>query len=237
MKGMVNNTQKYVLCSEKAGAGVLASLETAGYTPVVLPSYRKLPEPVSSHPDMLIYRLRSGALLTYKSYYEANRSLFGRLNCEIITEDIPPEKIYPHDISLNALRLGNTVYGRTDALSPYILRDADHTVFVRQGYARCSVCVVDRGAIITADRSIASAVGASGAEVTFIESGSILLEGYGCGFIGGASGLFEGGVAFTGDPMTHPSGKKITAAIGSRGMSILNLGEGILRDCGGLLFI
>lgn len=215
----------------------MTSLKALGYTPVLLPEYELLPVPVSSHPDMLIYRMSSGALLTYTGYYEANRSVFDRLCCEIFTEDILPDKVYPHDIYLNALRLGDTVYGRCDMLPQIILNDTKKAVNINQGYARCSACVIDQNAIITADRSIAGAAGARGVEVTLIESGNIELEGYGYGFIGGASGLLDGCVAFIGDPGTHPSGDKITAAVLSRGMDIIILDDCMLCDCGGLILI
>lgn len=228
---------KYVLCGGKTSFKVLASLKAMGYTPVPLPSYERLPEPVSSHPDMLIYTMRSGQLLTYTGYFNANRSLFDMLCREVVTEDILPDKVYPHDIYLNALRLGDTVYGRCDSLSPYILSDTKKAVNIHQGYARCSACVIDGSAVITADRGIAFAAGASGTEVTLIESGNIILDGYGYGFIGGASGRLGDGVAFIGDPMTHPSGDKITTAVLRRGLDIIILDDGMLCDCGGLILI
>jgi hypothetical protein len=159
------------------------------------------------------------------------------LCCEVVTEDTIPDNVYPNDIYLNALRLGDTVYGRCDILSQIILNDTKNAVNIHQGYARCSACVIDQNAIITADRSIAGAAGARGVEVTLIESGNIELDGYRYGFIGGASGLFDGCVAFIGDPMTHPSGDKITAAVLNRGMNIIILDDGVLCDCGGLIFI
>ncbi|MHB1151993.1 MAG: DUF6873 family GME fold protein [Eubacteriales bacterium] len=228
---------KYVLCGGKTSCKIQAKLKTLGYMPVPLPPYERLPEPVSSHPDMLIYRLNSGAILTYTGYYIENRSLFDRLGCEVITEDILPEKTYPRDIYMNALRLGDTVYGRIDMLSQYILNDSNKKVFIRQGYARCSACIIDCDALITADFCIASAASNNGAEVTLIENGNIKLEGYGYGFIGGASGQLDSGIAFFGDVMTHPSGKKITAAVLSRGMDVIKLDDGMLVDSGGLILI
>jgi hypothetical protein len=229
--------RQYVLCDGKTSCKIKAKLKTLGYTPVPLPPYERLPDPVSSHPDMLIYRLSSGAVLTYTGYYNENRSLFDRLGCEVITEDILPGKTYPRDIYMNALRLGDTVYGRIDVLSQYILNDSKRKVYIRQGYARCSACIIDQGALITADFCIASAASSNGAAVTLIESGNIKLEGYDYGFIGGASGQLESGIAFFGDVMTHPSGEKITAAVLSRGMDVIKLDDGMLVDNGGLILI
>lgn len=229
--------KRYILCGEKISRRAAASLVALGYIPVLLPPYKRLPGPVSSHPDMLVYPLSSGALLTYEEYYNAHRRLFNMLGREIITDSYLPDKIYPRDIFLNALRIGGTVYGRTDMMSRHILNDAKNSVRVRQGYARCSVCVIDDNAVITADRGIARAAVRAGTEVTLIESGDIILEGYDYGFIGGASGILPEGVAFMGDPAAHPSGEKITAAVRSRGLDIIMLDEGMLCDSGGLIII
>ena len=73
-----------------------------------------------------------------------------------------------------------------------------HPIFVTQGYANCSVAVVDERWIITADCGIARACRAAGLDVLqicpgFIRSGMVL------GFIGGCCGkLGADQLAFTG---------------------------------------
>ncbi len=228
---------KYVLCSDKISVKIRERLKESGLTPVLLPPYERLPEPVASHPDMLVYRLRSGALLTYAGYYALNSSVFQKLGCVIITEKIVPEKEYPKDIVLNALRVGDIVFGRTDRLSEMILKDTRRSVFIRQGYSRCSACVIDDGSLITADPAVASAVAEYGVSVTFITGGGIRLEGYGCGFIGGASGVIGNSVAFFGNISAHPEGEKIKAAVLSRGKDIISLEDDVLTDYGGLMII
>ncbi len=227
--------KKYILCGGKTSSDIKIKLQKSGYTAISLPPYKRLPEPVSSHPDMLVYRLSSCALLTYTEYYKENSLLFDQLGCGIVTEDKYPDKFYPRDICLNALRIGDTVFGRTDMLSGYILNDAKKTVCIRQGYARCSACIVDRNTLITADVSVASAVGKTGVDIILIENGYIQIDGYGYGFIGGTCGQLENAIAFCGDVMLHPSGEKITAAILSRGMDVIGLTNGVLVDNGGLM--
>ena len=231
-----NMPERIALCGGKTNRIIQAVLLSLGYRPILLPSYKRLPEPVSSHPDMLIYQLSSGALLTYEEYYNENRALFNMLGCDVLTEERLPGNKYPEDIYLNALRIADTVIGRTDKLSRHILRDAEETVYVRQGYTRCSACVVD-GDIITADTCIASAASRLGSRITLTKSGNIILEGYDYGFIGGASCRLREGIAFFGDIMTHPSGEKIKAAVLSRGFDVIKLNDGILTDLGGLVVI
>lgn len=228
---------KYVLCSDKISAKIRERLKKSGLTPVLLPPYEQLPAQVASHPDMLVYRLNSGALLTYAGYYALNSSMFQKLGCVIITEKIIPEDKYPKDIYLNALRVNNIVFGRTDHLSEIILEDTRRSVFIRQGYSRCSACVIDNGSLITADRAVASAVSEYGVTVTLITGGSIRLEGYDYGFIGGASGVIGNSVAFFGNVSAHPDGEKIKAAVLSRGKDIISLDDDVLTDYGGLMII
>lgn len=224
---------KAVYLSAKAPTEVFASLDALGYEAVALPEYSMLAKPVASHCDMLLYPYKVG-ILTYRGYYEANRELFSRF--AITLADIEPTEIYPRDIALNALSLGGKIYCLRGHTAREILQSGE-TVNVRQGYVRCSTLKIDEGAICTSDVNIAKAAQANGVEVTLIKAGGITLEGYGCGFIGGASVTFENAVGFFGELDSHPDSKKIAAAVESRGKKIISLCKGELKDFGGALII
>ena len=55
-------------------------------------------------------------------------------------------------------------------------------------------------------------------------------------FIGGAAGVFGGRLYFLGDPKTHPSYEKISAAAEAASLTVVPLCDGPLRDLGGILF-
>ncbi len=203
---------------------------------IKLPPYSRLPDPVSTHPDMLINILPNNKILTYGEYYRQNRVLFDNLEYEIITEENIPQNKYPYDIALNALQLGNKIIGRIDMTSNHILKNYPEQIKTNQGYARCSVCKIDENNIITADESISAAV-SSFANVTMIKYGYIKLNGYDYGFIGGACGKLKNSIVFFGNINTHPDSKKITASIERCGCDIICIKNGELYDYGGIVFI
>jgi hypothetical protein len=107
---------------------------------------------------------------------------------------------------------------------------------VKQGYAKCSVCVVDENSIITADIGIANAAESVGLSVLRISAGYICLPGHECGFIGGCCGKLAPDImAFCGDLSTHPDHKSIDAFLRERGVFAESLCRGQLTDIGGMI--
>lgn len=97
---------------------------------------------------------------------------------------------------------------------------------VRQGYAKCSIVVVDEDSIITYDQGIAaqcrrlSETDSDYADlsVLLVNPGNVTLQGYSTGFIGGTSGRVGNHTIFNGDLMAHPQGNLIKEFIESRGL-------------------
>lgn len=205
---------------------------------ISLPAFDRLPAPVSDHPDMLIFPKAGGCeLIVYEGYYQSNRPLFDALPFLIETIPDPISTAYPFDIGLNMLSVGGRLMGRVDLAHPR-LSEGMEPVMVRQGYARCSVCTVGKSAAITADPSIKQALFSIGIEVLTIRPGHILLEGYDCGFIGGASFSWGSQICFFGDLSLHPDGAIMETFIRERGYSAVSLFPGKkLTDFGGGIFI
>ncbi len=107
---------------------------------------------------------------------------------------------------------------------------------VRQGYSACSSLVSD-DFIISADKSILTAAEKCGIDCLEISAGGIELEGYDTGFIGGCAGVCNRTVYFFGDVMTHPDGKSIREFLKAHGYICVSLGEGVLKDHGGIKFL
>ncbi|MBP5166071.1 MAG: hypothetical protein ILP09_02280 [Oscillospiraceae bacterium] len=83
--------------------------------------------------------------------------------------------------------------------------DGRKIINVKQGYAKCSVCVIDEKHIISDDPGIYSACEKNGIECLYVRKGGILLDGFDHGFIGGS--CFKANkniVAFTGSLKKHP---------------------------------
>ncbi|MDD6799879.1 MAG: hypothetical protein PUE85_05620 [Firmicutes bacterium] len=212
-------------------------LVSLGFTVIRLTSFRALPRPVSSHPDMLLYR-KDGVFLTFQGYKAEAERLLSAFGARF--EAIPEQggSVYPLDIPLNALEIGDTVYANEKSLSESIKKDAKRVVNIRQGYARCSTALVSPKAAITADKGIASALKADGVDVLEISPGGIRLDGYGYGFIGGCSGNLGNGLyAFCGDIEKHPDGRAIVGFCEKHGVNAVSLSDEPLCDCGGLLIL
>ena len=72
-----------------------------------------------------------------------------------------------------------------------------------------------------------------------ISAGNILLKGYGCGFIGGASCFDKDSdtVVFFGNLSEHPDGEKITVFLEKHGHRVVFFEEFPLSDFGGAKLI
>ena len=148
---------------------------------------------------------------------------------------------YPENILLNFLYINGKLYGKKSAIDSALQRYCNDNhigiINANQGYARCSTLVINESAVITSDRSIEKALKNNGVDVLFISSGSILLEGFDYGFIGGASGkLNENTIIFFGNVKKHPDHTKIKDFCDKYNMRIKIISEEMpLTDIGGIV--
>jgi hypothetical protein len=192
---------------------------------------------------MLVFFLGKEYLCTKEYYFQA-KDIFEQINAlgytPIFTDEIHG-KDYPSDVLFNALPLKKHIYGLSAALSRELTKLAQKNgmeiINVRQGYTKCSVCKVTEFAIITADWGIAKEAQARGVDVLKIQVGHVRLDGYDCGFIGGASGADEKSVFFCGDILSHPDGEAIKTFCRKHGKECISLSNEPLFDVGTLFFL
>ena len=147
---------------------------------------------------------------------------------------------HPQNVRLNCLYLGGRLYGRIDAIDASVLDFCRERgiplVSVKQGYTRCSALVIGGSAVITADKSIEKALRSNGAEVLLVQPGHIRLEGFDCGFIGGAGFSDNDVTYFFGDITKHPDYERIKVFCAKyySKIEILNREEP-LTDIGGVV--
>ena len=219
-------------------------LRRRGFEIIALPPFPRLPAPVASHPDMLIF-FTDDHLIAHESYYpiayqqlELTAQRSGR---KLLLTDEPTGDTYPTDVLLNSACIGNTIIGSERAMSAKIKEFCAHSgkdiLNVKQGYAKCSVCIVDDNAIITADAGIAAKACSRGIDVLIVQAGHVRLDGYDCGFIGGASGRCDDTLYFCGNLNSHPDSNAIAEFCQKHGKTAVSLGDGQLFDVGTLFFI
>lgn len=229
MKGLL----MYVFTDCRISAEALQALTAYGHTPIPCPAHPALDPAIASHPDMLLFPCKHG--------------IFVHTAHGITASDLPllsikqaPARKYPHDVLLNAARIGKYLLCRPDATAHEILQyaqEAGWTVLpVKQGYAKCNLCVVSDHAAITEDASIAAALRGVGIDVLQIEAGDVSLPGYPYGFIGGASGTDGEHVFFCGDLFLHRDGKRMADFCEKHERKPISLAAHPLHDVGSLLF-
>ena len=219
-------------------------LRLLGFDILTLPPSPTLPEAVASHTDMLLLPL-GDEYISVADYCEVAPHIFtdlclmlsGRAKLYFTSDKLGCE--YPEDAKLNALRIGDRLFIKSDTASPYVIEKARSMglkiVPIKQGYPACTTLKLTDSAAITADCGMKRALETEGIRVTLIENGDILLPPYEYGFIGGCAGVFENKIYFLGDPKTHRSYPDILSACEGEGLEVVSLGDGPLVDLGGII--
>ena len=192
--------------------------------------------PIRTHPDIQILHAGKDKIFCYEHLFARDLEL--KFKPIKINEYAGNE--YPHDVRLNCTFIDNKLICNTKTVSRQVLEFADEQGFtiinVNQGYARCSVCIINENTIITDDRSVFAAAGKFFNDVQFVSKGSIGLNGYSYGFIGGCCGkINKKTIAFNGAIETHKDYKIILDCLLRNGIECLELHSGPLYDIGGII--
>ena len=230
----------YIICSYKITPEIENNILGLNLTPVKLRGVYKFGEnhPLNYHPDMFCYNLRDKTWLFYESAYYNNKKILDNLNLDIILTRDPVSGEYPHYIGLNCAKVGAYVICAEKYANAKILEHAGNIINVKQGYARCSVCIAGE-AVITACQNIYNNFTG---DKLLIAAGHINLAGYNYGFIGGCSGFINAGrrapaLLFTGDIKLHPDYLKIKDFCDNKKIDIISLSREKLTDYGGLFIL
>ena len=162
------------------------------------------------------------------------------VDCEIINNiklilTAPPTKSqYPYDAGLNICIVGDKlIYNPKSADKQIISNISGARICCKQGYTKCSVCVVDENSIITADNKIADIASAAGMDVLQVNEKITALDGFEHGFIGGSSfKINRNEMAFTGVINDKAERRRIERFLNERGIYAVYLTDGPLFDIG-----
>ena len=232
------------LVDERISKKCERSLLLRGARLIKLPPSEKLPSPMASHPDMLLF-LHKNRIITSAEYCERYPYIFTDIrefsdSAKFTFTDDVFENKYPRDAIFNALTVGDRVFLKKDTVSRTVISYAESCGFdivqVKQGYPACTVLAFGNSAI-TADLGMARTLSDYGVKVTLIENGDITLPPYEYGFIGGASGVYKNEVYFLGDINSHRDAKKICDAVKAEGFNPISLSDEPLADLGRILFV
>ncbi|MBR2869234.1 MAG: hypothetical protein IKB88_09280 [Clostridia bacterium] len=196
-----------------------------------------LPEPVCSHTDLQLFHLFENRILIPNEHLYA-----GELNKNFNTEQIGEKlgKSYPYDVRLNCKIIGKNIFLNKKTIAKEILEYAEsnelNIINVNQGYTGCSICVVNESAVITDDESIFTAAQNFLNDVLLISKGSIRLNGYNYGFIGGCCGkLGPNKLGLNGRIESHKDKNSIIDFLNKHNTEIIELTDEPLTDIGGII--
>lgn len=209
--------------SKNANFRLREYLESLGRTLEPVSSRGIVSRPVSDHPDVFLCRL---GIDDDAPVYSA------------LAEDLGP--LYPRDCAYNAACTGRYFIHNFSCTAPVLLEAARRMnmvmIDVKQGYAKCSIVIVDADSIITYDEGIIKACARfPELSVLRVRPGFVRLDGHPSGFIGGTSGRVGDTVVFNGDLSKHPDFARIVEFIETRGLKCKWFPEYQLTDIGSII--
>lgn len=230
---------KEIIIGEKYADILGHPLIKRGIVPVFVPDNPQVDKRLSGHADLSVLHI-GGENICLASYLKGSsfsRSL-EEAGFQLFYPSIVQSAVYPGDAQLNMCICGDRLIynprtGDNNIVDYLTISLGLKPVVCRQGYTKCSVCVVDREAIITSDRGIAVALRKSGLDVLLISAEGVELDGFGCGFIGGAAfKLCTDVLAFTGRLDEHPDRAAILSFLDSHKVKPLYLTDRPIFDIG-----
>ena len=232
-----------VLIGEKYLELLEKPLQKLGINAVPVPGNGFVDPRLSGHGDLSV--LHTGGNCLWLAPHLQGSRFADRLNSmgfALHYPDILQSAAYPGDAQLNVCICGKyAICNRSivpGEIDHYLTIKGFEIIDCRQGYAKCSVCVVDEGAIITADRGVEAAAREAGLDVLLIEPGYITLDGFSFGFIGGSSfKISRSKLAFTGTLDQHPNKNDILCFLKTHEIEAVYLTERSIFDIGSGILI
>ncbi len=207
-------------------------LESFGIEVLSVKENIKLDEETSCHADMLF--LHTGDNKVFID--ESQTDLINILSKKgfILTEQKGISSPYPNDTLLNKAVLNRYIFGLTN--NNQLNRLKYESITVKQGYTKCSICVVDENSIITDDTEIATLLKNYQFDVLLISKGDIYLSEKHYGFIGGTCGkLNKDTIYFNGNLKMHKDYTRIIDFLNNRNIKPVFNESRILTDIGGII--
>ena len=221
--------------SYEAGEAI-KKLNSLGIKTLKISSNPNLPIPVNSHADLQLLHTGFEQIFSLEHLFSGENAK--KFKCTTIKQKAGNK--YPEDVRLNCTIIDNILICNEKTVAPEILEFAYVSEFrivnVNQGYSRCSICIINENAIITDDKSIYTAAGNFLNDVEFVSKGSIGLDGYNYGFIGGCCGKIDKNtIAFNGRIESHADYKIIIDALNRNNVGFVELTDKPLYDIGGII--
>ncbi|GFR36695.1 DUF6873 family GME fold protein [Thermobrachium celere] len=229
-----------VVCDGRINNEIEDNIKKLGIRIIKTNRQSSLYEAVSYHPDIQFHHLGDNKIVIApniddKFYYALEQEGF-----EIIIGKKYINSKYPEDVPYNVARIGNfavlNIKYTDEILLDELIKRNVKLIDVKQGYAKCSICIVSENAIITSDRGIHKKAILNSIHSLLINPGHIELFELNYGFIGGCSGFISKDVlSFYGRIESHPDFYAISQFLNKFEKKYQNLSKGNLIDYGTLI--
>lgn len=196
-----------------------------------------LDTPVSRHADILGNYVGESTFLADKHQIELCRFIEDNNGKSVIIENI--KSPYPNDCLLNFADIGDYIICNKSIMTNDIEEFLPNKpiIDVKQGYSKCSVCICGYNTIVTDDKSVYNAVlQYDNINSLLIEKGSVHINKYDYGFIGGCCGLINKNVLlFNGDLSLHSDFDKIKKFLYDNNVNYIDIKGKPLTDIGSII--
>lgn len=196
-----------------------------------------LDAPVSKHADVLANYVGKSTFLADKNQAELCNFIENNGGKCCLIDNI--KSPYPNDCLLNFADIGDYIICNKSILTEEIAEILPNKpiIDVKQGYSKCSVCICGHNTIVTDDKSVYNAVlQYDSINSLLIEKGSIHINKYDYGFIGGCCGLVDKNLLlFNGDLSLHSDFDKIKNFLYDNGINYIDIKGKPLTDIGSII--
>ncbi|MCM1509025.1 MAG: hypothetical protein NC177_18095 [Ruminococcus flavefaciens] len=199
---------------------------------------KKVDSRIANHADISIHHIGGNEILIDESQQNLSEQLKSLGMYVYLTDSVHSD--YPNDCSLNFARINERAIGKIDIIDHSLLKLLENykvkLINAKQGYSKCSVCIINQNALITDDKSIYRTACRFDIDCLLINKGDVRLDGFDYGFIGGASGLIDKNhLIFFGDITKHTDYDKIKAFLDKHSCKASYLKNYPLTDVGGIV--
>lgn len=214
----------------------ITELTQLGIECVTISPSANLCEEINCHADILTFKCGDGVLIAdERTAGELRQKItdFTVLTCEKIFSP------YPNDVKLNvAFTEKHIICNKNYAskqLAEFSRNNNIEIIHTKQGYSKCSLCIVDYNAVITEDEGLACLLKKYQYDVLKIEPGYIGLSKEHYGFFGGATAKLSPDIMYiSGNLSEHPNYVEICGFLDKYGVRPVFNKNRHLNDFGGI---
>ncbi len=222
---------RHIIIGEKYRYLLENALITHNLEPIWLKNNPHVDERISGHADLSAVHVGKSIILS--EYLKSCEQIHNLINVKFVPD--PMQAVYPYDAALNFCIVADKLFYNPKSANAKLVEKCDckHLIAVKQGYTKCSICVVDENSIITSDKRIAEKAEIFGMDALYLPEPFVKLDGFDHGFIGGASfKISKSELAFTGAIEDTNIKNKIESFLSERGIKPTYLTDKPIFDIG-----